>query len=206
MTSTRSEAGFTLAELLVAMTLLGLISTALFGGLRFGTKAWEVGIERSDSFSEVEVVQGLLRRQLDRAVSFPVEDQGVSFRGDEEKLVFSAPAASQFGPSGYYRFELLSVTDQGRRDLVLRWQVERPDLEENENEVTERILLENIAGLALSYYGDPRQARNRDWQETWEDIDLPPDLISVKVAFPEDDRRAWPELIAAPRLGNNDVF
>ena len=201
-----AEAGFTLAELLVAMTLLGLISVALFGGLRFGARAWEVGIQRADDQSQVEAVQNVLRRQLDRAKSFPLEDQSMSFMGDRERLRFSAPAASNFGPGGFYRFELLAVEDRGRGDLVLRWWIERSDLEESEAEASERVLLSNIDGLSFEYFGDPERSRQSDWQESWEEFDLPPELIAVRVGFPEDDVRVWPLLIAAPRLGNNDGF
>ena len=38
----RDAAGFTLIELLVTLTLVGLISLVLFGGLRFGTRAWDL--------------------------------------------------------------------------------------------------------------------------------------------------------------------
>ena len=38
----RDHNGFTLVELLVATTLLALLSVVLFGGLRFGARAWEV--------------------------------------------------------------------------------------------------------------------------------------------------------------------
>ncbi|MDH3594369.1 MAG: prepilin-type N-terminal cleavage/methylation domain-containing protein, partial [Rhodospirillales bacterium] len=73
MTGTRPgrprSGGFTLVELLVALTLLGLIFVALFGGLRFGTRTWETGNQRSEAFAEVEVMQSLLRRQLAQAVT-----------------------------------------------------------------------------------------------------------------------------------------
>jgi prepilin-type N-terminal cleavage/methylation domain-containing protein len=36
-----TEHGFTLLELLVAITLLGLLMAALFGGLRLGARVWE---------------------------------------------------------------------------------------------------------------------------------------------------------------------
>ena len=45
MRSSRREEGFTLIELLVSMTLLGFVFVILFGGLRFGSRAWE----KSDS-------------------------------------------------------------------------------------------------------------------------------------------------------------
>ena len=41
MMLSQGAAGFTLVELLVAMTLLGFLTVLLFGGLRFGTRAWE---------------------------------------------------------------------------------------------------------------------------------------------------------------------
>ena len=201
-----AAAGFTLAELLVAMTLLGLISVALFGGLRFGARAWEVGMQRADDQSQVEAVQNVLRRQLERAVSFALADQTTSFNGDGERLEFSAPAASQFGPSGFYRFELLTVSDRGRDDLILRWRVERSDLEESGIEPEERVLLVDVAGLEFGYFGDPERSFEPDWQEEWQDVDLPPDLIAVRIGFPEGDERDWPELVVAPRLSLNTVF
>ena len=39
----RGAPGFTLVELLVGLSLLGLISLLLFGGLRFGLRTWEAG-------------------------------------------------------------------------------------------------------------------------------------------------------------------
>lgn len=88
----RSIGGFTLVELPVAMTLLGLIFVALFGGLRFGTRTWEVGNERSEAFAEVEVVQSLLRRQLAQAVMLRVpKGHEPVFLGEEDRLGFAAP-------------------------------------------------------------------------------------------------------------------
>ncbi len=67
-------AGFTLIELLVALTLVGLISVALFGGLRFGARVWEEGALHSARLAEIETVQSLLRRQLAQA-HLPVQQR-----------------------------------------------------------------------------------------------------------------------------------
>ncbi len=40
--TTRAD-GFTLVELLIAMTLVAMLSVLLFGGLRFGTRAADRG-------------------------------------------------------------------------------------------------------------------------------------------------------------------
>ncbi len=206
----RADGGFTLVELLVAMTLIGLMFVALFGGLRFGTRVWEVGAERSAEFAEVEVTQALLRRQLDQLLPLPGLDEGeqeISFSGEQERLTFTAPAPSQFGLGGVYYFDLFGEQADGRQRLVLRWQLYRPDRDQpfNEEESEQRTLLENIEAVRFGYYGDPElfEVGERidagEWRERWVGAALPPQLIAVRIAFPENDARYWPELIIAPR-------
>ena len=63
----RRTLGFTLVELLVAITLLGLIAVALSGALRFGARVWDVGTERGAQSSRVEAAQNFLRRRIAEA-------------------------------------------------------------------------------------------------------------------------------------------
>ena len=58
------ERGFTLIEILIAMTLLGLLMAMLSGGLRLGTRAWEASDTRSAELARLEAVQGFIRRSL----------------------------------------------------------------------------------------------------------------------------------------------
>jgi prepilin-type N-terminal cleavage/methylation domain-containing protein len=60
-----SDAGFTLLELLVAMTLLGLLMTVVFGGLRFGARAWERAETDSSGTDEIRLAQSILRHELE---------------------------------------------------------------------------------------------------------------------------------------------
>ena len=60
--------GFTLVELLVALTLFGVISVVIMGGLRFGTRVWETGNDRAEVLAEVDAVQGILRRYMAQAI------------------------------------------------------------------------------------------------------------------------------------------
>ena len=212
----RPDRGFTLVELLVAMTLIGLMFVALFGGLRFGARVWEAGVERSAEFAEVEVTQALLRRQLDQLLPLPgleEQDQEITFQGEQERLVFTAPAPTQFGLGGVYYFDLFAErADPGRR-LVLRWQLYRPDRDEpfNDEESDQRTLLENVESVEFSYYGDPEQFEigerldAGEWRERWVGAALPPQLIAVRVSFPDNDRRYWPELIIAPRATTGEA-
>jgi len=73
----RRSGGFTLVELLVAMTLLGLIFVALFGGLRFGRRLLSsrllgrgfLGRRRFDEFQRaLSLSRSVLTQRLGRLV------------------------------------------------------------------------------------------------------------------------------------------
>ena len=200
----RPADGFTLVELLVAMTLIGLIFIALFGGLRFGARTWEVGNARSEISTQIEVTQSLLRRQLAQAFVLPGPDRDdFTFEGETERLRFTAPGPSQVGLGGIYLFELFTDrSEQGQR-LVLKWRLYRPDLDpdspvEDEERKT-RVLLDGVAALRLAYFGDPEEDENPQWRETWSGYDLMPELISIRLDLPQDDIRRWPDLFVAPK-------
>ncbi len=201
----RGERGMTLVELLVAMTLLALISVALFGGLRFGTRAWEVGAQRSEIFAQVESAQSLLRRQLSRAVALPIPGpkKKWTFEGTEERLDFTAPAPSQFGVGGIYRFELFAEPgpEGEHQQVILRWKIYRSEqtgpLDGEDSET--RALLEGIEDLRFSYFGLLERQEEAEWNDHWTETDGLPELILVDVIFPRDDDRRWPELLIAPR-------
>jgi len=62
------DRGFTLVELLIALSLIGLITLLLFSGLRLGTRAWE-GVETTaDRTAELRVARNFLERALVQAL------------------------------------------------------------------------------------------------------------------------------------------
>ena len=45
----RSQSGFTLLELVVAITLMGLVLVMLYSGLRLGLTSWDNGEQRAET-------------------------------------------------------------------------------------------------------------------------------------------------------------
>ena len=115
MNRSDTDTGFTLVELLVATTLLALLSVVLFGGLRFGARAWESGSASIERTGEVQAVQELLRRTLSEiAVSdLAGAEQRQSLQGKDGLVSFFAPLPRHAGLGGFGRYRL-TADDAGR--------------------------------------------------------------------------------------------
>ncbi len=205
--SKSSQFGFTLIELLVALTLFGLLSVALLGGLRFGTRVWETGHERSAAFYEVEAVHSFLRKQLSQARILAqargAEDDTPIFVGTSERVLFVAPLPEYVGLGGLYRFELTQSDDRDGRNLVLSWELYRTDREQGKDEesISRRILLGDIDVLQIRYYGTLDPDADAEWQDAWDAAGRLPLLIALDLEFPESDVRFWPTFVVAPFQG-----
>lgn len=207
----RHAAGFTLVELLVALTLFALMSVLMFGGLRFGLRAWESGSELIDEGAQVELAQSLLRSGLSQArlpsLVIPENEEHdtiSAFVGTADAMSFVAPFPSHSGIAGLGVF-LLSERQRQNGDgaaLALAWKVFRPDEFNSEASEAdeERVLLEGVAGIEFAYYGRFDANLPRDWLDHWDGNFGLPQLIRVRVSFPAGDRRRWPDLVVAPRL------
>ena len=85
----RRRAGFSLLEVLLAVTLLAMITAAILGGLHLGKRAWETGRDY-ESVGEVEEAANAIAAILARAIPLPVaqndQDQIVTIRGSGDRL------------------------------------------------------------------------------------------------------------------------
>lgn len=117
--------GFTLLELVIALTLIGTITVVLFSGLRLGGRLWERLDQEGERVAAIHSVQVLLRRTLGQAqLTFRTVDQGVVplFSGDSARLEFVAPLSSHVGSPGLYLLRLQAEGDDEHKRLTLtRW-------------------------------------------------------------------------------------
>ncbi len=197
------QSGFTLLELLVAITLFSMLSVMMYGGLQFGTRVWERQSEASGIQSDVLTVQDVLRREISQAVTLFYRDRrqqtAVVFAGTEQELIFGGPVPEALGEGGRHLIKLHLDQKAGGENLVLVWQSfvsEASDLTFGENAETE-VLLDDVAGLSISYFGRPNQTAPARWSRQWQSRTELPELVKIDVAFSEDDPRIWPELVTA---------
>ncbi|HWD28767.1 MAG TPA: prepilin-type N-terminal cleavage/methylation domain-containing protein [Rhizomicrobium sp.] len=179
------QTGFTLIELLVSMTLLALLFVLLLGGMRFGTRAWERSTQVADDGDSIRSVQNLLRRELERAcprllpTTSPQDATRIRFTGDGEALRILAPAPGAAGGQSCAPTTLRTAPD-GRLQQIA---------------VNDTPVLRHVQALEIAYL--PAQG---DWRASWRNQPALPALIRIRVTFPKDDGRSWPELFIVPRI------
>ncbi|MGH1481825.1 MAG: PulJ/GspJ family protein [Geminicoccales bacterium] len=197
------ERGFTLMELLVATTLLGILMVALFGGLRLGTRVWEVSDRTLAASEEKQAIRNFLRSRFEQALPIASGNQTEPlFKGTGTSLSFASVMPISLG-ADLFLMELVlkpRPRSDGIRDLVLRWRPIGTTNEIGADDVVERIMIEDVAGLTLQYFGAEQRTSPAAWTTNWHDQESLPSLIKVELQFAANDQRDWQPLIVSPRI------
>jgi general secretion pathway protein J len=197
------DAGFSLLELLIALTLLVALCSVLYSGLRFGTRAWERSETIASATEELVVAQSFLQHAL--AGSYPlltvsnVAQPKVDFEGTSDGMRFLAPAPAALSAGGMSRFGLIATRHDNQNLLVMTSRFELT-WEEASSSATDVTLLRGFERVQFGYFGSERSMDPPTWRDSWTEHARLPELVSIQVQFPAGDRREWPELVVAPRL------
>ena len=195
------QSGFTLLELLVALLVLGLLMVGLTQGVRAGLTLWGAQSRRIGETGELDAGARILRTLLSgmwvpppRLVD-PEAARAPESAGHPDRLTFIGDLPTGLGTSRRANITLELVQER----LVLRWTPHRHELTTAPApEPIETELIRGVAHLDIAYWGSSSPDQPAGWQAQWDNFNIP-QLIRVRLAFAKDDRRRWPDLIAAPQ-------
>ncbi|MFY9656956.1 MAG: prepilin-type N-terminal cleavage/methylation domain-containing protein [Methylocystis sp.] len=195
--------GFTLLEMLLAITLLSLIVSAILGGLHLGRRAWEAG-KTYETVSEIEESARAINGQLARAIAIRIpranNEQVVAFNGLPESCRFLALSEGEAQWGGLILTEI--GFSQGSDDDVALWsRVFRPSegFELPRDSLRRVSLLRDAVYLRLSYFGQLENGRPPVWTDRWIGRLTLPLLVSVQVAGKSSGRTVDVSFVVALR-------
>jgi len=177
------QKGFTLLELMIALTILGLMITAIFSSLRLGLRAWQKGEERVEQYQRIRVVLEMLETQLRSIYPYRIEDKETKekfpfFRGEKDSIKFvSSVSFKTEEPMGlclvWYRVRR-EDRDLGyapakaflaSEELILNEDIfEEETLEEREGVE----LFPEVKHISFQYYGKKKGDEREEWNEKWD--------------------------------------
>lgn len=199
-----AQRGFTLIEVIIAISLLAFGLALTFGTLRGATKATQRAEIVSQRGERLRAVQGFLRAQLNAALPIAFEFDGETgsatfVRASASKIEFVAVMPGYLSRGGPYLQTLEFVRGDKGQQLRFTHQLLTTDgAQKAETEPV--VLLDDIAEGSFQIRTLDAQARPAAWQSTWELASQLPPLIRINIRFNDSNRR-WPEFIVATRLG-----
>jgi general secretion pathway protein J len=197
--------GFTLIEVTIALVLLALMASVLYGSLSLAGTSWDRGELKAQQTGEMRLTEDFLRRTLtsQHPLRFQkVLEKPLYFVGTSDSLSYAAALPGRAG-AGMYFFKI-AVTPYGNASrLTLARMIpdyaatSAPDFANPDVS----ILADGVAEARFAYFGrDPGAADTvtPSWRDRWDDPQRLPDLIRMDVKLANGT--SWPPLVVEPRV------
>jgi general secretion pathway protein J len=198
--------GFTLIEVLIAMSLLSLMMVLLFSSLHIGAKSWQQGEEKIADINEIAVVQQFFSHHLAHALPQwndfdPEKERVFAFQGKKTSVQFvgAFPASAERYGLQLFNVALKDITKKSAVTVSVK-----PffPLAENETAFEDEVeLISGVKQFELAYFGLNDETGEYQWQTEWLNKELQPRL--VKIALELADGRYTPDIIVALRIDNS---
>ncbi len=205
----RYATGFTLIEVLIAMTLLSMMVVLLFSSLRICAKSWEQGENKIADVNEVAAVYNFFQRHLSAAIpvwdDFTVnngttienQDKTFSFQGKKQSLQFVSVFPASARRTGMQLFSIETQQQDGEQNIKVTLTPFYPAVEGEAWRQEEVVLLKHLNEFELAYFGVDDSGEGA-WQHQWLEKDAQPQL--VKISISTDNGIYWPDMIIALKV------
>jgi general secretion pathway protein J len=200
--------GFTLVELLLAITLMSMLLALAYGGLRASTRATDRGQVILEESGRVRMAHQFVRKQLNQMVplvfmeseDLDIQEVRTVFEGTSQGIRFVGPMPGYLGFGGPQVQELLLVPGDKGLSLVISHALLQGFAEENLYVRPPIVLLDRIARASFQFLGLDEEGALAGWTGDWEFPDTLPVAIALDIEFEEEVFTTWPLLYASVRI------
>lgn len=192
----RRVRGFTLIEVMVAVTLLSMVMVATIAAMRTLGNTRSSVEQLTERVDEIRVLSEFLRNTIGAAM--PVtrvgsseemftegKSYGTYFAGDATRLMWVAPLVGGADMGGVFILYLARVDDT----LELRWLPYQSEVQAVDwGAVEPRRLLQSVEEFEVGYLG----AYGQEWTDIWEGSQRNPVAVRINI---RSAGKYWPELV-----------
>lgn len=186
--------GFTLLELLISLTIMGLILVLVFGSLRIGVRAWEKGEKDVEMRQRERIVLDLVKRQIASIFVRVVKDKDERpffLKGDGESMEFISRVPMVPGKRAglvYVKYVIRGEDEDGKKGLFFSekntYVIEKIMEDQAEEDFFE--LIPGAQNIEFEYLKGPSEDDEQSvWQETWDPESDKGAPLAVKIILQE---------------------
>lgn len=205
--------GFTLVELLLAVTLLSILLALAYGGLHAATHATDRGQEILEESGRLRMAHQFVRKQLNQAIplAFAQVDGGAGnkedevFLGSADSIRFVGPMPGYLGSGGPQVQQLSIVQGENGLELVLEHALVQGFEESSLKERDPIPLIDRIADAKFGFLGRDDKGDLEPWTNEWNDSSKMPAAVSLDIEFEKGTYTPWPLLVAAVKIDSSVV-
>jgi len=198
-------AGFTLLEVMLAMTLLSIMVSLLFASLKISAESWNKGEAKIAEVNEKAVVYQFFKRHLPSIKpvwdEFSEDERTLSFQGERDKFQFVSVFPASAGRKGLQLFEVIFDKAEDNIKVILKPFYPNPD--EHEWQQEDVILLEQVTEFKISYFAKDGLGSEGEWHSSWTEKEQLPALIKIKIGLAKPS--FWPEMVFALKLTTSEL-
>ena len=190
--------GFTLMEMMIALTLVGVALTIGFSALRFALRSWEHTDKLASELDQLRIATSVIRRQLNQALAIRPDEttRKLLFSGSPNTLEFVAPAPVQDGRlTALYRYRLRFVNETQGKALWLDYRPWLPGDDSGwQREPRTSLLVRGLRDGEFAYFSEALLKEEGRWISVWDKPERLP--LSVRVTLQlQEHSEPWPEQV-----------
>ena len=196
----RTQRGFTLVEVLVALIVSAVLISLVYGVVVLGQRSVQAVEARAADAEIMRIGWQYLHDAIThiQPVTNPLDpDDSTGFDGTTEGLVFVADQPAYIGPGGLTRIAI-EVRDAGGDDaLVVTRETFDPDSDDEKAlPPQEAVLVDDLETLEIRFFGLSEDSETAAWVDRWQEEPNLPSLVEIRVT--PRGASPWPLLIARP--------
>lgn len=168
--------GFTLLELIIALTILTLVTLIVGSGLRITIRAWDKGELETGQTQRLRILSGMLSYQLKSAYPYVIKTEdreGIVFTGTKDSLLFVTTVADrEMGGLKWVKYTYKDGNLFYNEGLL-------PDKElEKTTEDDGDIIDTEINKVEFEYLD-----QEGEWKDSWEEEETLPQAVRISIGY-----------------------
>lgn len=168
------EKGFTLLEILIAMTILSLIAVIIGASLRLGIRAWERGEADIESSQNIRFFVERLSQQIKSAYPYQMQIDGekaIAFQGKSDSIFFvTSSVRDNEGGLKWFSYFVKDGSLTVQEGILPDKKVMEKISENGE------VLDLNISELKFGYFSSEK----KEWKESWDSKTELPGAVKIE--------------------------